>query len=299
MSIVFAKQKRVVGRDARVLREAETPVLGAVVDNKIITMKFTLKKNLALVIIVGILFLLVLNFYQKEVKNFFYLISSPFQKTLWKVGDNVSDFFETITERKALKKENEELKLKNQELLAQIALLKELRKENEVLREALNIGLQKEFKLALAEVIGKDISEDLILINKGSEDGILKDMPVVTQGKVLLGKIGEVYKNFSKVILLSNQESTVLVKVEDGEIKGVVKGEGNFKILLDNIPLNQEIKEGDLVVTAALGGNFPKGLLVGQVKEVKKSDVEPFQQAEILPFFDIKELEIVFIITNF
>jgi len=271
----------------------------AVADNKIITMKFTLKKNLALVIIVGILFLLVLNFYQKEVKNFFYLISSPFQKTLWKVGDNVSDFFETITERKTLKKENEELKLKNQELLAQIALLKELRKENEVLREALNIGLQKEFKLALAEVIGKDISEDLILINKGSEDGILKDMPVVTQGKVLLGKIGEVYKNFSKVILLSNQESAVLVKVEDEEIKGVAKGKGNFKILLDNIPLNQKIKEGDLIVTIWLGGNFPKGLLIGQIKEVKKSDVEPFQQAEILPFFDIQELEIVFVITNF
>lgn len=285
MSVVFAKQKRVVG--------------GAVADNKIITMKFTLKKNLALVIIVGILFLLVLNFYQKEVKNFFYLISSPFQKTLWKTGDNVSDFFETIAERKTLKKENEELKLKNQELLAQIVLLKELRKENEVLREALNIGLQKEFKLLLAEVIGKDISEDLILINKGSEDGILKDMPVITEGKVLLGKISEVYKNFSKVILLSNQESTVLVKVEDGEIKGVAKGKGNFKILLDNIPLNQEIKEGDLIITTLLGGNFPKGLLIGQIKEVKKSDVEPFQQAEILPFFDILEIEIVFVITNF
>ena len=271
----------------------------AVADNKIIDMKFTLKKNLALVIIIGILFLLVLNFYQDEVKNFFYLISSPFQKTLWKAGDNVSDFFETIAKRKTLKKESEELKLKNQELLAQIALLKELRKENEVLREALNIDLQKEFKLALAEVIGKDISEDLILINKGAEDGILKDMPVITQAKVLLGKIGEVYKNFSKVILLSNQGSTILVKVEDGEIKGVVKGKGNFKILLDDIPLNQEIKEGDFIITTLLGGNFPKGLLIGQIKEVKKSDVEPFQQAEILPFFDILEIEKLFIILDF
>ncbi|PIQ07422.1 MAG: rod shape-determining protein MreC, partial [Candidatus Nealsonbacteria bacterium CG18_big_fil_WC_8_21_14_2_50_37_10] len=59
-----------------------------------------------------------------------------------------------------------------------------------------------------------------------------------------------------------------------------------------------EIKEGDLVVTTALGGIFPSGLLVGELGKVFRSDVEAFQQAEILPTFDINELETLFILIN-
>jgi len=250
-------------------------------------------------IIVGILVILLLNFYKANVKNFFYRISEPIQKVFWRAGNKVSDFFETISEIRNLKKENEELKLKNQELLAQIALLEELKKENERLREALNIGLEKEFTIVLAQVIGKDISQDFILINKGSEDGISENLPVITQQKILLGKISEVYKNYSKVILISNKESSFDGKILEKETLGQVLGKGDFEVLFDLISPEQEITEGDLVETSALGGTFPKGLLVGQIREVKRSDIQPFYQAEISPFFDLGKLEMVFIILDF
>ena len=250
-------------------------------------------------VIVGILVILFLNFYQKGVKNFFYKISEPVQKVFWQSGKRVSDFFETISEIKNLKKENEEFKLKNQELLAQIALLKELKKENERLREALDINLGKEFALSLAQVIGKDISQDFILINKGADDGISENLPVITQQKILLGKINEVYKNYSKVMLISNKESSFDGQIIEKETLGQVLGKGNFKVLFDLILPEQEITEEDLVETSALGGTFPKGLLVGQIREVKRSDVQPFYQAEISPFFDLGKLEMVFIISNF
>ena len=277
------------------------------------------KKNLfslTIIIIIGLLLIFSLNFFQKEVKGFFYFISSPIQKTLWRAGDRVSDFFELITEIKNLKREadehsfidtlrcawaNEELKLKNQELISQIAQLIELEKENEVLKEALGIGLEKEFKLALAEVVSKDISQDSILINKGSKDGIANNSPVITQQKTLVGKIGEVYENFSRVILISNKESSFDAKISDPEndISGVVNGKGNLQLFLDFVPQEKEIKEGDFIVTTSLGGIFPKGLLVGQIGKVLRSDIEPFQQAKIRPAFDIRELETVFIITDF
>lgn len=265
----------------------------------------------AIIILLIIFIIVVLNLtgYQKEVKNLFYLISAPIQKTFWQVGDRVSDFFEAITEIKNLKKETENLKLKNQELLAEIVLLKELKKENEILRTALDIGLEKEFRLAIAEVLGKDISQDSLIIDKGSEDGISKDLPVITQQKTLVGKINEVYENFSKVQLLTDKESSFDAKISEtpyqnefnagqAEIYGVVKGKGNFKLYLELIPGEEEIKEGDLVITTSLGGIFPGGILVGQIKEVKKSDIEPFQQAEIKPAFDIKELKMLFIIVT-
>jgi len=262
-------------------------------------MKFTSWKRKIIIIIIGLLLIFSLNFFQKEIKGFFYFISSPIQKTLWRTGDRVSDFFETISEIKSLKRENEELKLKNQELISQIAQSIELEKENEVLKEALGIGLEKEFKLALAEVVSKDISQDSILINKGSKDGITENCPVITQQKTLIGKIDEVYENFSRVILIFNKESSFDVQISETDISGVVKGKGNLQLFLDFVPQEKEIKEGDFIVTTSLGGIFPKGLLVGQIGKVLRSDIEPFQQAKIRPAFDIKELETVFIITDF
>jgi len=198
-----------------------------------------------------------------------------------------------------LKKENEEFELKVQELLAENIALKESEVENETLREALEIGLQKEFRLSLAEVIGKDITGDSILVNKGSRDGFSKGMPAVTQQKVLLGRITEVYENFSRITLISNKESSFDAKIPDSDISGVVKGRGRLKLYLDLIPQDKQVKEGDLVISTQFGGIYPKGLLIGLVKEVQKSDIKPFQQIEILPFFDIKELERVFIIIDY
>lgn len=264
-------------------------------------MRLNYRARIGIIIVLIVVFFLVLNLtpFGKEVKNFFYLISSPIQKTFWQTGGKVSVFFETITQIKDLKQENKELELKIQELLAENVALKELKKENEILREGLEIGLEKEFKLTLTEVIGKDVSQDLLIIDKGwSEDGILEGMPVISQQKTLIGEISEAYKNFSKVLLISNPKSSFDAKIVETETFGIVKGKGNLKILFDLVPREKEIKKGDLVVTSALGGVFPAGLLVGEINEVTKSDLEPFQVAQIQPAFNIEDLEKLFVITE-
>ena len=262
-------------------------------------MKPLSKRKKILIIVLGILIVLSLNFFQKEVKGFFYSTSSPIQKSFWGARNEVSNFFGAITEMKNLKEENEEMKLKNQELLGEIVSLKELEKENQILREALGIGLEKEFRLTLAEVVGKDIGQDFILINKGSRDGMSEGMPAITQEKVLLGKIAEVYESFSRISLLTNEKSSFDVEVSNGDISGVAKGEGGLKLFLDFIPKDEEIKGGDLVISSSISGIYPKGLLVGLIKEVKKDDVRPFQQAEISPFFDLRNIKTLFVITNY
>ena len=256
-----------------------------------------------------------------RVKNFFYSISEPAQKWLWEKGARLSNFFETISEIhpalfekwggvRSLKNENDLLKLEIKTLTGENLVLSELKKENEILREALEIGSKKDFKLIFAQVIGKDVSQDTILINLGSKDGVKVGLPVITQQKTLVGKISQVYENFSEVMLVSNKKSSFDAKIlapyqtegfgagSDTETYGIVKGKGNFKLYLDLIPKEKELKDGDQLVTSALGGIFPPGLLIGEVKEVKKSDVELFQKAEIKPAFDIKELEFLFVITE-
>jgi len=98
-------------------------------------MKLPSSFKIGLISVLLISFFIVLNLtgFSKEIKNFFYLISSPIQKTFWRAGDNMSDFFEAISQSKNLKKENEELKLKIQAFLAEnIALKGGLYHESEI-----------------------------------------------------------------------------------------------------------------------------------------------------------------------
>ncbi len=260
------------------------------------------QRNTALFIIIAIVFFAFLNFFQNQIKNSFYLISSPIQKTFWNAGQKFYTSFETIYEIKNLKIKNQELKQENNRLLSEIASLNELVKENETLRKALDIELEKEFKLILADITSKDTSQDSILINKGLKDKILNGMVVITEEKVLLGKISEAYKDFSRVALISNKESTfsgeILATSSEEKISGIIQGREKSSLSFIRIPQDKKIFEQDIIITCALGGNFPSGLLVGKIKTVKKSDTEPFQQAEILPFFNIKKIQKIFIIRN-
>jgi len=167
------------------------------------------------------------------------------------------------------------------------------------LRTALNLSLQEEFKLIISQVIGKEIAGDYLIIDKGSEDGVVFGFPVITQQKSLVGKVTQVYESTSKIQLLTSKDNSFDVEIFEKEIYGLAKGKGNFNLLLELIPREKEINLTDKIITTALGGNFPKGLLVGEIKKVKKSDVASFQEAEIQPAFDIREIDYLFLITNF
>lgn len=273
-------------------------------------MKFLANKKKIITFVFGLLLIVfLLNVFQKEVRGFFYWFSSPIQKVLWRIGDKSAGFLKSIVSADNLKKENSELKQKNQKLLAEIVKLKELEKENNILREALGAGLQKEFNLILTEIISKDVSQDYILIDKGFKEGILENKPVINQENVLVGRISDVYNNFSKVILISNKKVSFDAKIyaegkpaeseQEEDISGLASGQGGSKISFGFVPREKNLTQGDIVITSVLGGIFPKGLLVGTIGKIEKSDLEPFQEAEIQPFFDIKSSTFLFIVSDF
>jgi len=264
-------------------------------------MKLRFRSKIGIVIVVLIILLVIINLtgFSKSIRNLFFSFSSPIQKSFWGIGDNISDFFGSISEGEKIWQENEELKLRIQGLIAENASLLDLKKENESLKGALDLGLEKEFKLSFAKIISKDVSQDLILVDKGLKDGIGKGMPVITQQKALVGRIYEVYDGFSKVLLISNKDSSFDAQISGQEISGVVKGKGNLSLYLDFVAREKEVKKDDIVVTTSLSGVFPAGILVGKISDIKKSDLEPFQQDEITPTFDLREARDVFIITNY
>lgn len=249
-----------------------------------------LKKNRIFVfifpVILLILAIVIANVFQKEIRSFFYWFSSPIQKFLWQTGNKTSDLNKLEQEIQGLTVEN--------------IRLKSLEEENKILREALSIGLERQYNLFFADIISKDISEDIVLINKGLKDGVKENMSVITGQKVLVGKIIEVFDKYSKVMLFSHKNMSFDVKIEqeEKEINAMAQGQGNSNMTVILIPREEQINKGDVVVTSGLGGVFPEYLLMGRIKDVIKNDLDPFQTATIENYLEISGTNSVFIIND-
>lgn len=260
---------------------------------------FTLRYIVIFSLILAVFVVFNLTGFSLKIKNSFYSLSFSLQEELWKSGNNISDFWSGFFNSEKIKQEMDILIEENQELLSRLVDLEILKKENDFLRSASGLKEANFFKLQTVRVIGKDISRDSILINKGSKDGLLSDMPVITVEKLLVGKIAQVYEDFAEVILLTNKDFSLAVQIFEKDIFGIAKGKGSLNLYIDLIPKEKEVVVKDIVLTSILGGIFPEGLLIGEVQEIDNSDVESFQKAIITPFLSLKELDELLVINDF
>lgn len=253
--------------------------------NSIIT-----KKRIFVLLFLIVCFLIINAISKDGLKNFIYSKSASLQASLWDRGSEES------FSRQDQEKLNKQLIEDNQKLLSELAGLQGVKEENESLREALGLNLQNDYDLVLGRVISKDILNDTILINIGSDDGVKKNFPVILSGKALLGRVIDVYPNYSRVMLITQKDNMIDVEIPDSKSFALSKGEGSLKASLDMFPRDVELKEDSLIITSAMGGNYPAGLYVGKVKNVKKLDNEVYQIAEIEKSFDLDTINNVFVI---
>lgn len=256
-------------------------------------------QRIILIVVIVIIIIFALNFFQRPVRNFFYSLSYPLQRALWGAGDWLSDFFIGFFRADVLKKQTEELYLENLRLKRENIALQNVKLENKTLKESLGIGLEKEFSLALARPIGKVLSQSFILIDKGSKRGLANGQAVITKEKILCGRLNGIYEHFSRVELISNKGVSFDVVLGNDALLGVARGKGSLNLFIELLPQEARIGESDLVLTTASGGIFPAGLLVGEVKKVLKSDIEPFQQVEVRLACDIKNIKYLFVVTEY
>lgn len=259
----------------------------------------------ALVLIGAIVFL---NIFGSPIKNTFYIAASPVSQFFWNQGGQVTDFFKPVFLGNQLVQENTDTKQENQTLLFQVALLQDKVKELEASKQVIENTKDDAFSLLPADTIGFTASQDMMVINKGSQDGIVENMPVILSTKVLVGKVYKVYGNFSEVMLASNSRSVVDVKVLEllppdanpaPSVSGAIKGDGNLSLYLDLVSSDATLAEDQVLVTSGLEGIFPKNLLIGKITQINKNDAKPFQTAQIAPLLDVRNLGIVFIITDY
>lgn len=233
-------------------------------------------------------------------QSFFIWAARPFQKTAATLGNGTAQIMQFLNSISELKNENQRLVKENYTLSGKIATLESQEKENENLRQELKLSPKDKFNLEGAFVIGQnpDNSGSWILVDKGEMNGIKKGMPAIIHEGILIGKVEEVFKNSAKINLLSDSNSSINALDLETSARGVVRGEYGLGIFLDIVDQSEALNQGDEVATSGLGGNVPKGLLIGKIQEIKNSKDKLFQQAMIIPAIKYSNLETVFVIKN-
>ena len=229
-------------------------------------------------------------------------VLAPVQRALSDLLNGIGDTFAFVRDVRDLRERNAELQRLNDALTTENVRLKEFEAENVALRELLKFGQEHPtYSTQVAALIGRDPSpyRRFVTINAGRREGLAPGMPVVTAGSTLVGRVAEVGLRSSKVQLLIDSASAVNVRVQSSRVTGLAEGQPEAGLMLTQIPLDATLNVGDIILTSGLGGNLPRGLVVGQVTEVLKRDIDLFQTARLRPAADTNRLELVLVITDF
>ncbi|MGM9539551.1 rod shape-determining protein MreC [Anaerovibrio sp.] len=228
---------------------------------------------------------------------------APFQRAVSWAGYRVNGVTSAVWEMVSAYYQNEMLKNEVVQLRQQNLTAAEYAAENERLRNLLGYKQSAvQFDLQAAQVIGREQATwtSVIVVNRGSGDGVARNMPVVTE-KGLVGVVTEVSPNASKVQLILDPRCSVgtLIQRPESRVAGIVQGsiEDALKPSMINIPKNSDVVEGDTIITSGFGGIFPKGIMVGTVKALHDDGGGLLEVAVVEPAVDFQKLEDVLIIT--
>ncbi len=188
------------------------------------------------------------------------------------------------------------------ELRAENAQLAQLKVENERLERLLAFARSKpEHRAVGARIIGTRMDPkglQLVTIDRGSDDGIRRMMPVVTADGVV-GRVHTLGSHSADILLLSDRNSSIAVRIERSRARANVRGQGApGPCRLEYALRSDDLIEGDLLLTSGTDGVFPRGLAVGQVTRVKRGGFGLYQAAEVIPAVDVNRVEEVAVLVS-
>lgn len=236
----------------------------------------------------------------RKIQATFFQAIAPFLKTGSGFERQITSVRSGLKSLDALERDNATLRVENRSLKATNEALRDVENEVNRLRHALNYRERSLFRLVPAEVISRDSSTwwRTATINRGSEDGLAPEMPVLTD-EGLVGRTTTVSENISVVLLISDENCRVAASVEGTREQGIVTGErvaGGVSPMLDLNYLSKqaELKAGQKVYTSGVGGVFPSGLFVGTVRSFQVRALD--SQAKLAPAVDLAKLQDVFVV---
>lgn len=223
-----------------------------------------------------------------------YYITNPISFGFYRAKQTVSKQFYFIFSARFAAQENKALQEQIGQLISENASLRTRLAETQSLVDQQQVIDPKTYNMLAAHPIGVD---RFLKIDKGSKDGIKEGQAVIFKDNYI-GQIKSVSQSEANIMLLTDPDAklSAFSYGKDGKAKGIIKGEFGLEMLLDKILHEEPIAQGDLVYSEGTEGYLPRGLIIGRVTEVLERQNEVFKQAKVKPIFDIRDLELVFVI---
>lgn len=227
-------------------------------------------------------------------KQLLYYITNPVSFGIYNTNRNIGRQFHFIFQARFASQENKALKEQIGQLLSENAELRKLLAETEAFVSQEKHLDPDTYNLLPARPIGLG---RYLKIDKGATAGIKVGQAAVFENN-FVGKVVAVSPTVSNIELLSDPDSKISAfsQNKDGKAKGVLIGQFGTDILMDKILHEEKVVIDDLVYSEGLEGFLPRGLILGRVVEVLERENEVFKQAKVQPVFDVRDLELVFVI---
>lgn len=224
-------------------------------------------------------------------------VVAPVQSGISSAKSETMSIFDNYFRIVNTSKENEFLKNKINRLESDLFMMEETRRENNRLKQMLSYAEEVGQQKILAQVIGWDSANQfkVLRLNRGSKDGIALMSPVITH----LGLVGYIYRvgyNYSDVLTILDPNNRVDALVERTRTHGIVEGVFNYLCTLKYVSRTEPVELGDKLITAGVGGVYPKGIKVGMVTDIDQDSSGMTLGIEITPSVDFHKLEEVIIL---
>ena len=244
----------------------------------------------------------VLNF-----KQIGFSIFSSLDKGVHFITDGIANTFNAVGELHKLKKDYNDLVLKLENYEEMQRSNADIRKENARLKEQLDFAVSLDEKNIPAQIIARDLDNAFtyLTINKGSVNGIRKNMPVIAfqngnQG--LVGKVVQVGTFTSQIMPIYNINNIVSARIQNSRDLGLVNGLGSQDqpLLMQYIRKSvvDELSYGDIVVTSGENDNYMRDIAIGTISKITTLDYNSSLNIELVPIIDFARLENVVVVNQ-
>jgi rod shape-determining protein MreC len=258
---------------------------------------------LSFVVVASLLFIVASRFAVFDpLENATQATASPIESALRDATRPLADFVNNLTDVDRLTGENQSLREENERLVGEVARLRESERELQQVRQLVGVrGDTGEDRFVEADVFAREPSnsQDRIAINKGRSDGVRKDMIVLTSQGSLIGIVTNALDDVAWVTLITDPSSAISARIQESRVEGVVVGAADGTLEMEFVDETADVKEGDVVITSAIGGRVPPGEVIGQVVEVERTAQELFQSVRVQPLADLSRLESVLVLESF
>lgn len=240
-------------------------------------------------------------------KKIGFSIVSTLDKGVHFVVDGISDTVNAVGELKQLKKDYNELVVKLEKYEEMQRSNADIRKENARLKEQLDFAMSTDEKNIPAQIISRNLDNafSYLTIDKGSVNGIRKNMPVIAfqngnQG--LVGKVIQVGTFTSQIMPIYNINNMVSARIQNTRDLGLVNGLGSQDqpLMMQYIRKRviDELKYGDVVVTSGENDNYMRDIPIGSISKITVLDYNSSLNIELTPIIDFARLETVIVVNQ-